>query len=311
MSNKLLLDPHTNNKNYIYIELINPHSLNGTVYNYFHFTYGFLFPLILLDSKLNKNYKITYILDYAFGPMDKIIFSLLLDIKMKCYISNYNELKVNKIQLKPMDVGHQPKYKKDIKLIKLKKAKLMTFEKKKIICEWFSYIIANNELVIYTQRLLPTYDIIFITRKTDPSYKSLDFKNKFFSDRIKKHGSDRRNINNSTELFLFLKNYYKNKSIIEISFDLLNIYHQYYLLSNFKLIVCQHGAALGNIVFMDQHTTLIEIIQKKFIDEQENWFDYYAHTYKLNHHQFVVTNEEDFFDIDIDKFSKFIKKIII
>jgi hypothetical protein len=102
--NKKLLDKFENNKKHKYIEIINPVPLNGSVNNYFHFMYGVLLPLVLLDYKL-KQYDVTYIFDFLFGPLDKIIFSLPIDIKIKHYIKNYEELNIHKVVLKPMDIG--------------------------------------------------------------------------------------------------------------------------------------------------------------------------------------------------------------
>jgi len=305
---KILLDPFKDNKNHKYIEIINPFSLNGTLLCYFHFSYGFLFPLILLDYKLSQKYNITYIFNYSFGPLDKIIFSLNLNIKLKCYIKNYKKLKVFKLQLKPMDLGQQPKYKKDIKLIKEGKATFMTFEKKEIIFNWFMDNIIKYDLIkIY--RLNPIIpQIIFVTRAVDKSYKSLDYKDKRFSDRVKQRGSERRNINNSEELFKFIKSHFKNKEKLQISFESLSIYYQYYLLKNCKILICQHGSAVGNMIFMNPGSTIIEVIQQSYIDTQENWFVYYSNVYKINHYQYVVDEKEDFFDIDITKFKKFLEK---
>lgn len=65
--NKKLLDKFENNKKHKYIEIINPTPLNGDATNFFHFMYGIMLPLILLDIKL-KQYDVTYIFDNMFGP---------------------------------------------------------------------------------------------------------------------------------------------------------------------------------------------------------------------------------------------------
>jgi len=151
-------------------------------------------------------------------------------------------------------------------------------------------------------------DVIFIKRGVDLSYKSLEHENKKFSERIKTHGSDRRNITNSDDLYDAITKHFCNLKVMHISLELLSIFYQYFLISNCKFFICQHGAALGNMVFMKKETVVVEIIQQTFIDKCENWFLYYGKEFKLKHYQYVIDEQSDFFDVDTKKFIKYLNK---
>ena len=291
-----------------YIEIENIHSLNDTISNFFHFMYGFVFPLILFDDKFSLNNNVTYVIDNLLEPHTKILLSLPIKIKFKKYIENYKQLNIKKITLKPMDIGQKPKYNNNYSLIKQGKADIMTCYKKNIICSWFSKKVNLNNMIFSAHDyLLNDINIIFITRGTDNSYSTLNWNNKKEFDRNKTHGSQRRNILNSDELFDEIKKYYKNRNIISISFESLQILYQYKLLSNCKLLIAQHGAALGNIAFMKKNKTVVEIIQQKYIDNYENWFLYYGKEYKLKYFQFVVNEENDLFNINVNSFIDYLK----
>lgn len=181
-------------------------------------------------------------------------------------------------------------------------------KKKEIICNWFNY--NSNEFKILTASgiFCKHVDVIFIKRGIDISYKSLDHENKKYKERIKTHGADRRNITNDHELYESVVKHFNNLTVLYVSLEFLSIFYQHFLLSKCKILICQHGAALGNMVFMEKGATVVEVIQQKFIDEQENWFLYYGKEFKLKHYQFVVDEKEDFFDVDIKKFCKYLTK---
>ena len=289
-----------------YIELVNIHSLNDTISNYFHFLYGFIFPLILFDSNISKNKKIIYIIDHILEPHTKLLLSLSINIKFKRYIDNYKKLKVQKITLKPMDIGELPKYKNNYLSLKQGKADVMTLCKKMQICSWFNKKIQN--MIFCANENSRPIDVIFVKRSVDNSYSSINWNNQNENDRNKKHGSQRRNILNHDELFLSLKKYFKGLNVVSVPFEALHIFYQFKLLSNCKILIAQHGAVLGNIAFMKKNSVVIEIIQQKYIDNHENWFLSYGKKFKLKHYQFITSDENDLFNVNVQQFIKFIKQ---
>ena len=301
-----VLDTHADDDGHKYIEIVNPSPLNGTLYNYFHFLYGLLFPLLLFDAKITREFRVTYIFDFNLASMDRIIHSIPLDIKLKQYIANYKALKVYKCTLKAMDIGEQPKYKKDLKAIKKNKAQYMTYEMKKIINRWFDSRISNHNAFTYVKK----YPIIFITRENDRSYESLSFKDKRYAKRVKTHGANRRNILNNDELIRAVKDLYTHEDVLTVSFEFVPILHQYILLNNCKLLICQHGAVLGNMAFMKKNSYVIEIVQRNYIDNGENWFKYFGEEFKLTHKQLIVESKTNHFFVNPSIFIDFIKKNI-
>jgi hypothetical protein len=300
-----LFNSFSNNKLHKYIELVNIHSLNDTISNYFHFMYGFIFPLILFDISFSKNKHVTYIIDNTLEPHIKLLLSLNINIKFKKYIENYKHLNINKIMLKPMDIGQQPKYNNNYLLIKQEKADIMTLYKKEQICSWFNDKIKN--MIFCANENSKSIDVIFIKRSVDNSYSSINWNNKKEFERNKKHGGQRRNIINHDKLFIKIKKYFKGLNVISIPFEALHIFYQFKLLNNCKILIAQHGAALGNIAFMKKNSIVVEIIQQKFIDNYENWFLYYGNEFKLEHHQFIVNEENDLFNVNEHKFIQFLK----
>jgi hypothetical protein len=184
----------------------------------------------------------------------------------------------------------------------------MTYEKKEIICNWFYYNSNEFKILAASGIICEHVDIIFVKRGVDISYKSLDHENKKYKERIKSHGSDRRNITNDHDLYKGIVEHFSNLKVMYMSLEFLSIFYEYHLLSECKILICQHGAALGNMVFMKKGATVVEIIQQKFIDQQENWFLYYGKEFKLKHYQYVVDEKEDFFDVNVNKFCKYLTK---
>ena len=81
------------------------------------------------------------------------------------------------------------------------------------------------------------------------------------------------------------------------------IFEQYYIYNNAKLLIAQHGAGLSNIIFMQNKSSVIEIINKERLTE--NWFlELSKNCNNLNYNQYLT--DEEMVNIDLDKFKLFL-----
>ncbi len=257
----------------MYIEI---NSTYGSITHYYHFFYGVMIPLLLYSI---KNKKEEFILNDDLGPMLKILYELPLNVLYKCNIG-----KKKRFYIEPLDTL---KSKYDDK-------KRINYSDIKLINQYFKknlpfYITPNK-----------TYDIILIDRQIDTKYKLMNYsclKNnkKRKKELIRKLGStsgkERRYIKNHQEIVKSLEKKFSNK-FINISLENLPLFYQYYLFSNAKLVIAQHGAALSNVIFMKKNTNVIEIISKEKIDEGEDTFKNLSKICKLNHY-FIKKKEEN------------------
>ena len=271
----------------------NNYTLGGSITHYYHFLLGFLIPFIL-DISTEDYSKKTYIFNDIFGPMTKIMLQLPLDIK----IGFKSKIKYKTRYWKPLDVN-----------IKERQEKLYT------IFTFKNYITIQllfNKLQKQYELTLPIikYDVILIERKVDISYKTTEYKKKNnpFYEIYKTSGNERRSIVNFDELYLFCVSYYKKYKILKISLEHLPFFEQYNLFNNAKIVILQHGAAVGNVIFMKPNTTIIEFIpQTIFVKTDSNIFPPLSITCKVNHYQYLTNSNHA--TIDINKFKYYLNDI--
>lgn len=278
---------------YIYLKYT---SLHGSIQHYFHFFYGVLIPLILEQYKY---YDCTFLIDNNLGPMLKILLELPLDIKFTNEIQHTN---YTTIHLIPMDIQPIPS-KKDLEYINKKWASYLTFKDVNLIKNYMNSCIIDKKLIMDNY----DYDIVIIERLTNKSYKSLNVKKNEYENIMKTSGSERREILNHEMFVKKIKELYCDKKIINVSLEIMSIFEQYKLFNNAKFIIAQHGAALSNIVFMNENTTVIEIISKEKL-KMDDWFKPISKICKINHYQYITLEEK--INIDLNDFELFIKKII-
>lgn len=77
----------------------------------------------------------------------------------------------------------------------------------------------------------------------------------------------------------------------------LPLFYQYYLFSNAKIIIAQHGAALSNVIFMKKNSHVIEIISQEKINEGEDTFKNLSKICKLNHYSIETKNNNPTLDV--------------
>jgi hypothetical protein len=285
---------------YIYYKLS---SLHGSITHFFHFFYGVLIPLILEYLKYSKIYEnLVFIIGDNVGPMLKILMELPIDIKIKAFVSNYNDLNVEVKYLPPMDI-HPTRNFNDIKKLNQMWAIEMTNHIHTELNLFMKNCINNNDMVINKKNI---YDIVIIERKINKSHSSIIYAKNKWGDILATSGSERRSISNHDSLVVEIQKLFKNKSIINIAFEYLSFFEQYLLFSNAELVIAQHGAVLGHIIFMNKKSTVIEIVSKIKLNTGEDWFKPISRICEIPHHQYVTESEHT--EIDVVEFGKFVKK---
>ena len=93
-------------------------------------------------------------------------------------------------------------------------------------------------------------------------------------------GKERRYLSNHKEIAKSLQKKFGNK-FINICLENLPLFYQYYLFSNAKLVIAQHGASLSNVIFMKKKSCVIEIIPEDKIIEGEDTFENLSKKVKL------------------------------
>ena len=296
--NKNIIKKNTEHKYIFY----NIYSVHGDIKHYYHFLLGVFIPMILEYIKYQKRYEnITFIIDKNLGPFFRILFELPIDIKLKMFMPDFDELKIENKYLIPLDT--QLMNLKNISFIQRKYAGIFTYSIYKKINNWFHYQIDVNNIMI---KPIQIYDIVIIERKTNICYKSLYSKKNKVNNIFKTSGSERRTIINHNEFVKNIKKYYPNNSVLNKPLECLSIYEQYYLFNNAKLIIAQHGASLANIIFINNIIgNVIEIVFKDRL-KKDNWFESLAKSCNVRHFQYLTDAENVI--IDISKFNIFLDK---
>jgi hypothetical protein len=300
----------------MYIEIPKFYPLHGGVSHYYHFVMSVLIPLICdVVAYEKKNIHPTYIIDSNLGPMWRILFELPIDIKIKSYMRQNNEIKSQTITktFPSFDIHPKDPYrKKDMNLISKGYAKRLTYSIYKTVHAWFL------RWSIMEYPIYQTFDILVIERAMNPSYKTHPYakpnsKNTYRMDvyqKMKQSGKETRSILNHAELVKCIEKIYSSYRVLNISLEYLPISTQFYLFHHARLVVAQHGAALSNMIFMNplHKKTWIEIIDRDKY-ENENWFVDLSKCCKVHHYSFVT--EEAHVHIDLDAFSTFVQPIQI
>lgn len=293
-----------------YYEIKKFYPLHGSIINYFHFMTAVFIPIVLAQTYFTKNNILpVFILNDNFGPMLRILNELPIDIKLKCQNPKYfqdiqkNNI-INQKLFRSYDIHPSKQTKeKDINLIEKGYAGLITSKIRNNINKWM-----DSSIQKYNMNIVKKYDILIIERKVNKSYKTITQTNKNetkFNKLMKHTGSELRSIINHKEFVDFITRYYSDKSVFNVSLDYMPIFDQYQLFNNAKIIFAQHGAALFNIMFMNENTKLIEIIDKNKFDI-ENWFEFYGKLSKIKHYQYIT--EEGHTKIDINNFKEYLEE---
>ena len=267
---------------YIYYKLS---SLNGSIKHYFHFFYGVFIPIILQYIENSKKYpNLTFIIGDDVGPMLRILLELPIDIKLKQFLPNYNELDIEEKYLQPLDKHPNISKKWD---------KFITYDIYKKVNKFMKTCIDNNDLILDKS---DKYDVVIIERRINKAISTTEFGENKYTDIMKTSGSERRSIINHDEFVEKIKSMYPNKKVINVSLEFMPIFEQYHLFHNTTMLIAQHGASLGQIIFMKPNTYVIEIVSK--LKQKENWFMPISNVCGINHYQYITDEEHTTIDVD-------------
>ena len=279
-------------------------SLHGTIMHFYHFFYGVFIPIILEYTEQSKKYKnLTFIISNDLGPMLVRLLELPIDIKLKQYLTNYNELKVEEKYLSPMDI-HPTSNSRDMELLKKNWAQELTLDKYMEINKYMNDCVRIDNVLLNKNIF---YDIVIIERKANKSFGSIYYKKDYtplYGNKITSSGSERRSIVNHEEIVKFIKRTYPKKKIINVSLEFMPIFSQYQLIHNASMVIAQHGAGLGLIVFMKPTAKIIEIVSMEKIETGENWFPPISKVCGIDHYQYVTKREHAL--IKFERFKKFL-----
>jgi hypothetical protein len=265
-----------------------------------------------------KGIEPVYIFNTNFGPMLRILMELPINIKFRysdielCQKLDKDKLIEQKL-FKAYDMHPNPDIlKRNLVMKKKGYGDFLKHSDYTNINKWM-----NDNIKKYDLDLVKKYDILIIERKVHKSYEIVNsLKNtskqsddKSYNNKLKelfKHsGKELRSIINHKEFVKFIKNLFPKKKVLNISLEYTSIFDQYKLFNNAKLIFCQHGASLSNIIFMKKDTQLVEIINKSKY-ESDNWFLPLSNVCKIKHHQYVT--DEAHVNIDLDDFKMYLEK---
>ena len=326
------IKPNKEEKTIKYIEIKTIYPLHGSVQNYYHFMMSLFVPLVLDVIEYNRhNIEPVYIFNTNFGPMLRLLFELPINIKFRSFDSilceKLDNLKMIEQKLfKSFDMHPNP----DI----LKRDIIM---KNKGYCDFLKYNDYTNinkwmtsNIKKYDLDLVEKYDILIIERKVHKSYEiitdtilqnsnkkskkdSTDTKknganivdyNSKLKELFKYSGKELRSIINHNAFVKLIKKLYPKKKVLNISLEYTSIFDQYVLFNNSKIVFCQHGASLSNIMFMKKNAKIVEIINKSKY-ELENWFLPLSNICKIKHYQYVT--ESAHVNINLNNFKMFLE----
>lgn len=143
---------------------------------------------------------------------------------------------------------------------------------------------------------IDTYKIILIERDVDDYYihkrrENRDAKRDIFYT----SGKQRRDILNYRDMSNELKKIFGSK-IHNVILEKTSIFYQYQIFKHASIVIGQHGAGLGNIIFMKPNTHLIEIMSPWGV--AGNHFRNLADYLRINYGHVFMQNDIDNVDIN-------------
>jgi hypothetical protein len=201
----------------------------GSVEHYFHFLLGYCVPLVryCLNQGLDQSQLALAVREC--GPLTHILRELPLNLKIYPK-SDHHKLLV------------------DLPSIELCGLDSIRYFKYDIFKQFREYIQAHAADVSNKPK---TSSILLIERiSPNPFYLSSQAE-------IKDSGSSRRYIKNHDKIAKWLRITHPDSQ--NISLENTSIYQQFLLFNAADLVIAQHGAALGNLIFMKEGSRVIEI----------------------------------------------------
>ena len=266
-------------------------SHEGDIQHYAHFFFGVLIPLI--EYELNNKKNVTYDLKVNIGNMSNILKYIFKDRVKNNYIfeksgiyhifNEYIKIKKNndKIILSAYDLFNNDIFHYIKPNLKINNSKLDKLMKKYFLQETLTknknlerkqlyYTNLYNNLIYIRPKILNYFDNLIKINKYKYTYNLKNIKivlinrkkpTKIEHNHFKSSGGQRRFIYNYNELEKKLLKKFK-KYIHVVNLESMNIFDQYLIFNNARIIIGQHGAGLCNLFFMNPKLKceVIEII---------------------------------------------------
>ena len=265
----------------------------GSVSHYYHFLYGALIPLI--EFHVNNPDK-RLLITTNVGPFEYMLRELFGDIIIGFenpvippgaeYFDdksmNYVRTKFpNEIELPAYDVFNTKIYNSSKSRDLLRRLD----ELKPIVNNFIELKMPDK------YKDIETFDILLIQRDVDEYYVDKRLENRDFKrDIFYTSGKQRRDVLNHQQMTSELKQLFGSK-INNIILEKKSLFYQYKLFKNASIVIGQHGAALGNIFFMNPNSNLLEIMSPW--GRQGNHFANLAHYLHINYGHVFMESDID------------------
>ena len=265
----------------------------GSVSHYYHFLYGALIPLI--EFHVNNPDK-RLLITTNVGPFEYMLRELFGDVIIGFenpvippgaeYFDdksmNYVRTKFpNEIELPAYDVFNTKMYNN----LKSRDLLRRLDELKPIVNNFIELKMPDK----YND--IETYEILLIQRDVDEYYVDKRSENRDFKrDIFYTSGKQRRDVLNHQQMTSELKQLFGSK-INNVILEKKSLFYQYKLFKNASIVIGQHGAALGNIFFMNPNSNLLEIMSPW--GRQGNHFSNLAHHLHINYGHVFMESDID------------------
>ncbi len=225
----------------------------GSVEHYYHFLLGFLFPLAVVQLRLQKMNTIGPIYVRSCGPMDRMLnevdFPHVRIIDKHEHIQNGGKTHIDGLLLLHRTVpgmdftnGNYPRE--------------YVIESRNIILNH----LANKAVIrtdLNTDQITSQNEkrVLLINRSIDSYY---------YSEKSEKKtsGLQRRSISNFTDVENSIRSVFSN--VRSVILETATLAEQISLFGSSDIIVAQHGAALANVVWCKPNTRVIEIVPEGY-----------------------------------------------
>jgi len=237
---------------------------NGALFHYAHFICDCLFPEIINDIHTYKEVLREKSIKQSIGNFNRIYEDVMMIKNTELLISDFNKIKCETISYENKELYSDRKH----------------FDK------FTNYIFSRFEIKNLDYDL--NYPEILLAKRHD-RVRLIDDEYLSNINANISNGKERREINNLSDIEIFLKRKYKD-NFKSLYFELISFEEQVKHFNNARLIICAHGAVLSNMLFCKEKTKIIEVTCGK----KWEFFDIISNILKLNH---LKCHENNFNDI--------------
>lgn len=240
------------------IKIINNRNRNiggggNSLFHYAHFLCDCLFPEVINNIHKYKNVVRQKDIEQTIGNFNKIYEEVMSNKNIELIKSQFDTLFIKTITYKPKE-----------------------YFCNKICFDYFrSFIFRRYNINPFIY--IDTYSPIILIKR----YNRINLVNDKYLKSINKNvttGKERREIDKIDYLEKYLKNKYNGK-VDSVYLELLSFEEQVKLFNNTKIIICAHGAAMSNMFFCKERTTIIEVT----CNMKWDFFDIMSNILNLKH----------------------------